>query len=154
MASAAREISCAASALASGSMSEEFSGQMTNIGCGTCPARTCSASRNVSATWLSSTARRWALKSSPSRGTLPCTAATVTGALSPAPAPAFRTVGHASAAERKTSAMQIPGIRTAGAAAARDTASRRHQSMISSVRAATPKPNSATAKETSGAPPT
>ena len=32
---------------------------------------------SVSRTWLSSTARRWALKSRPSRGTLPCTAATV-----------------------------------------------------------------------------
>ena len=32
----------------------------------------------VAWTWLSSTARRWALKSSPSRGTLPCTTATVT----------------------------------------------------------------------------
>ena len=42
------------------------------------PAATSAASCSVSATWLSSTARRWALKSRPSRGTLPCTAAIVT----------------------------------------------------------------------------
>ena len=66
MACAATAIWSAASWLASGSMSDEFSGQMTNNGCGARPARTSSASRIVSRTWLSSTARRWALKSSPS----------------------------------------------------------------------------------------
>ena len=81
----------AASGLASGSMSEEFSGQMTTIGCGARPARTSSDSRSVSRTWLSSTARRWALNSSPSRGTLPCTAATVIDGSSPAPTPDCRT---------------------------------------------------------------
>ena len=50
MAAAAAEISAFASGLASGSMSEEFSGQMTNIGCGARPARTSSASRIVSRT--------------------------------------------------------------------------------------------------------
>ena len=70
------------------------------------PAATSAASCSVTRTWLSSTARRWALKSSPSRGTLPCTAAMVTvrsrrprprpagparpAARRPAPAPAAR----------------------------------------------------------------
>ena len=42
------------------------------------PAATSAASCSVTRTWLSSTARRCALKSRPSRGTLPCTAAIVT----------------------------------------------------------------------------
>ena len=45
--------------------------------CAACPAATRPASSTVALTWLSSTARRWALKSRPSRGTLPCTIATV-----------------------------------------------------------------------------
>ena len=47
-------------------------------GAGGGPAATSAASCSVTRTWLSSTARRWALKSRPSRGTLPCTAAIVT----------------------------------------------------------------------------
>ena len=89
---------------------------MTNIGCGARPARTSSASSRVSRTWLSSTARRWALNSSPSRGTLPCTAATVMAGSSPAP---HRTAGRA-ASQRvasSTTPMHAPGSTTAGGAA-------------------------------------
>ena len=43
-----------------------------------CPRRRRRRAAAVSFTWLSSTARRWALKSRPRRGTLPCTAAIVT----------------------------------------------------------------------------
>ena len=87
---------------------------MTNCGCGALPARTSSASRIVSRTWLSSTARRCALKSRPSRGTLPCTAATVTAGRSPDPAPACRTCGQTSTAVSNTRQMQMPGSTTAG----------------------------------------
>ena len=62
-----------ASALRSGSMSEAFSGQTTRSGVGARPASTSSAPASVAATWLSSTARRSALKSSPACGTLPWT---------------------------------------------------------------------------------
>ena len=41
------------------------------LGLGALPARTSSASFSVWRTWLSRTARRWLLKSSPSLGTLP-----------------------------------------------------------------------------------
>ena len=75
MASAARSICSPASALRIGSMSEEFSGQTTATGGGCSPAATSAASSSVTRTWLSSTARRWELKSRPSRGTLPCTTA-------------------------------------------------------------------------------
>ena len=92
---------------------------MTNIGCGARPARTSSASRTVSRTWLSSTARRWALNSSPSRGTLPCTAATVIAGSSPAPAPDCRTCGQINAVVISTRQMHTPGSTTAGGAAVR-----------------------------------
>ena len=49
--------------------------------------------------------------------------------------------------------MHSPGSTTAGGAAARAAASPRHQRMISSVMADTLNPTSATAKDTSGAPP-
>ena len=75
---AARSIAAAASGLRSGSMSEAFSGHSTTSGRGRRPAATSAASCSVTRTWLSSTARRCALKSRPSRGTLPCTAAIVT----------------------------------------------------------------------------
>jgi hypothetical protein len=104
----------AASWLASGSMSDEFSGQMTNNGCGAFPARTSSESLIVSRTWLSSTARRCALKSSPSCGTLPCTAATLTDGSSGAPAPECRTAGEIAAVAISTRQMQAPGSTTAG----------------------------------------
>ena len=54
-------------------MSLEFSGHTTRSGCWARPAATSAASARVALTWLSSTARRWALNSSPSRGTLPWT---------------------------------------------------------------------------------
>ena len=79
MSCAAELITAAASALTYGSMSEEFSGQITKAGCGAVPARTACASSWVRAAWLSSTARRWALKSRPSRGTLPWISATTCG---------------------------------------------------------------------------
>ncbi len=60
-------------------MSLEFSGQITMSGCLAVPAATRCASASVARTWLSSTASRCALNSSPSRGTLPCTIATWTG---------------------------------------------------------------------------
>ena len=116
IASTATAIWSAASWLASGSMSDEFSGQMTNNGCGARPARTSSDSLIVSRTWLSSTARRWALKSSPSCGTLPCTAATLTDGSSAAPAPECRTAGEIAAVAISTRQMQAPGSTTAGGA--------------------------------------
>ncbi len=85
IARAARSIWAAASALRSGSMSLEFSGQITRSGCGLRPAATSAASCSVTRTWLSSTARRWALNSRPSRGTLPCTAAMVATRSGPPP---------------------------------------------------------------------
>ena len=74
-ASRARSIWAAASALRNGSMSEEFSGHTTRLR--SSGARAASAS--VPRTWLSSTARRSALKSSPACGTLPWTKPTETG---------------------------------------------------------------------------
>ena len=112
------------------------------------PRRTSSASRIVSRTWLSSTARRWALNSSPSRGTLPCTAATVTVGSSPAPAPDWRTCG---CTQRRR--QQHHGDSTGRAApppAARRRGRRRsprHRADRSPASiAATLKPTSATAK--------
>lgn len=64
-------MSVAASELRSGSISDAFSGHTTRSGAGCLPASTSAASAIVSRTWLSSTARRCALKSSPRRGTLP-----------------------------------------------------------------------------------
>ena len=156
IACAATEIWSAASGLASGSMSDEFSGQMTNKGCGARPARTSSDSFTVSRTWLSSTARRSALNSRPSRGTLPCTAATLTAGSSAAPAPECRTCGEIAAVQISTRQMQTPGRTTAGgAASAPGSASspRRHQSTISNASAARLNPSNVTAKDTSGAPP-
>ncbi len=72
----------------------------------------------VSRTWLCSTASRCVLKSSPSRGTLPCTAATVTVASLPAPAPERLTGGHTMMLANSTRQMQIPGSTTAGGASA------------------------------------
>ena len=111
---------------------------MTNIGCGARPACTSSASCSVSRTWLSSTARRWALNSSPSRGTLPCTAATVIDGSSPAPGtgmPDVRPRQRGRAAARAL--MQTPGSTTAGGAARVGLSSlRRHHLTISNVIAA------------------
>ena len=59
-------------------MSVEFSGQITRSGCFAVPASTRLPRSSVASTWLSSTARRSANASSPSPGTLPWTAATVT----------------------------------------------------------------------------
>ncbi|COW21494.1 Uncharacterised protein [Mycobacterium tuberculosis] len=97
-------------------MSDEFSGQMTNWGCCASPACTSAASRNVSSTWLSSTARRCALKSRPSRGTLPWTTATVTVGSPPDPLPACRTCGQTTMAANKTRHMHAAGSTTAGGA--------------------------------------
>ena len=106
---AARSIAAAASGLRSGSMSEEFSGQITRSGCGARPAATSAASCSVRRTWLSSTARRWALKSRPRRGTLPWIAATVTVRLR-SPGGAARSAAsrrqRASGSERGTSAAR------------------------------------------------
>ena len=60
-----RRSSAARPRCCTGSMSEEFSGQITRSGRGTRPAATSAASSAVRRTWLSSTARRWALKSRP-----------------------------------------------------------------------------------------
>ena len=76
---AAESISARASGFCSGSMSEAFSGQSTRSGAATRPASASAASLSVALTWLRSTASRWALNSRPSRGTLPCTTATVYG---------------------------------------------------------------------------
>ncbi len=153
IAAAADEISCGASGLASGSMSEEFSGQMTTIGCGARPARTSSASRSVSRTWLSSTARRWALNSSPSRGTLPCTAATVIGWSSPAPGTGLADMRPRQRRRQQHGLMHTPGQHDRGRRGGVGRHRRGHQRTISSAMAATLNPISTTAKDTSGAPP-
>ena len=130
-----------ASGLRSGSMSLEFSGQITRSGCGARPARTRAARSRVPRAWLSRTARRSALNSSPGSGTLPWTAATCT--LRP---PAEGTRGTASppsrtarsaAAQSTRAATGLPGARSGG----RITAT------------ASSAPAAATAAETSGAPP-
>ena len=135
---AAAAICWAASGLRSGSMSLEFSGQTTRSGCGCRPAATSAASCWVARTWLSSTARRWALKSRPRRGTLPCTIATVTAV----PRPGRATGSQAGPAT--SNAPHAPAIRPRGAGADRAGAT------ASATR--TP-PAAATAKVTSGAPP-
>src|SRR5680860_275131 len=61
-----------------GSMSVEFSGQITMSGAGASPDSTCAAKSLVAVTWLSRTALRSEKAFIPSPGTLPCTAATVT----------------------------------------------------------------------------
>src|SRR5690606_23936379 len=134
----------------SGSMSLAFSGHTTRSGAGAWPARTWSARRTVAVTWLSSTARRWALKSNPSRGTLPWTIATVTvgpGGVVVAvrgtiPTP---TVPATTASQATDHPHRIRrGVR------GRPPASRATPAQPSA--ASTP-PASATAAETSGAPP-
>ena len=128
---------------------------MTNIGCGARPARTSSASRIVSRTWLSSTARRWALKSSPSCGTLPCTAATVTDGRRRRrhrnAGPRARSAAVATARGRCTHRAARP--RAAPSRVGLRSSPRRHQSTISNAIAARPNPTSVTANDTSGAPP-
>ena len=141
--SVARLIEAAARGSRVGSTSLEFSGQITRSGWSTSPAATRPASATVASTWLLRTCRRWALKSRPSRGTLPCTMATVTGAPPPAdgdpsgtssPAAINATAPSASPAPRSTDGR----VRT------------RHgrQAAVTSRPPAT-----ATAKVTSGAPP-
>ena len=121
-------------------MSEEFSGQRTTSGRGVRPARTSSARRRVCATWLSSTARRWALKSRPARGTLPWIAATV----AVGPGVSALTDGHTArpATGPRSTATRAPAIAAVrrGGRTARTSAQR-------------PAPERATAKVTSGAPP-
>src|SRR5664280_2236208 len=74
MASIAPLMTFAASGLRSGSMSEAFSGHTTRSGFGWAPAFTAAAACSVTFAWLSSTARRCALKYRPGWGTLPWTA--------------------------------------------------------------------------------
>ena len=124
---------------------------MTNIGCGARPARTSSASRTVSRTWLSSTARRWALNSSPSRGTLPWTAATVTAWSSSAP-----DTGLADLRPGQRGGQQDDADAHAGQHHGRRSAvwsARRHHCTISRAMAARLNPASTTANDNSGAPP-
>lgn len=95
--------------------------------------------------WLSRTARRWELKSRPSRGTLPWIAATVavpssaesstSGRAARAAATGTRTAAAVAAAARRGSSPVLRWIRK------RRTASKR------------PKPHRTTAKERSGVPP-
>jgi hypothetical protein len=80
IACAAVSISRAAEALTTGSTSEAFSGQITRSGAAARPPEIFRARVRVALTWLRSTASRWALNSSPSWGTLPCTTATLTRA--------------------------------------------------------------------------
>ena len=130
-----------ASALTSGSMSLAFSGHTTRSGCSVRPAATCLARARVASTWLSSTARRWALKSRPSRGTLPCTTATVTVR------PAGGGVGTAAAPAVRATAI------TAGRITAVPVARRRPGRSAPRTAAASSPPASATPNVTSGAPP-
>ena len=132
-------ISARASALANGSMSEEFSGQITRSGRAVRPAATCWASRRVSRTWLSSTARRWFAKSSPARGTLPWTAATV---ITRSPGAAAACAGTA----RPTAGPTSTATRAPASAGARRSGS-------TTVNHHRPAPESTTPKLTSGAPP-
>jgi hypothetical protein len=138
---AARSIAAAASGLRSGSMSLAFSGHSTRSGRGRRPAAASAASCSVTRTWLSSTARRCALKSRPRRGTLPCTAAIVTVRTGAPP------VGGTSAASGPASSAAAA---TAAATAAPRTWPR------TSRRAASPSasPASTAANDSSGAPPT
>ena len=93
-------------------MSLEFSGHTTRSGRGRRPAATSAASVAVARTWLSSTARRCALKSRPSRGTLPCTMATVTAAVAGVPRPARSR--PATSATRRTASQAAQRHQAAG----------------------------------------
>src|SRR5664280_700023 len=143
---AARSIWAAASGSTSGSMSEEFSGHTTRSGWGSRPAWIASPRRSVAATWLPSTAARWALNSRPSRGTLPWTTATVavpltgsaTGATSPTTGTASTATTPPTRRSTRRSTRRVPG------------AGRGRQS---SAAQASRLPQSATAKVTNGAPP-
>ena len=138
---AARSIAAAASGLRSGSMSEAFSGHSTTSGRGRSPAATSAASCSVTRTWLSSTARRCALKSRPSRGTLPCTAAIVTVRTGADPG------GRQQRGERACRERDERQQRGRGGAAPRRRARRRAASPSAS-------PASTVANDSSGAPPT
>src|SRR6185312_5917264 len=94
-----------------------------------------------------------ALNSSPSRGTLPCTAATVIAGSSPAPTPDCRTCGHANAVVSSTTLIHTPGSTTAGGAADRLSWLWRNHFTISRVIAAKLNPVKATANDSNGAPP-
>ncbi len=141
MARAALSICAAASALRSGSMSLEFSGQITRSGWGCRPAATSAASCSVTRTWLSSTARRWALKSRPRRGTLPWTAAIVT-------------VGSGFPGVGGTSAASGPET-IASTAVSAGTTSARGLRLTTSLRTSSPRasPASTVANDSSGSPP-
>ena len=112
-------------------MSEEFSGQTTRVRSSGARWARDSAPR----TWLSSTARRSALNSSPACGTLPCTKPTDTGR------PA---VGSGMASGRRSSSAAAP---------AAATAARGHDRRTPHVTATSSRvPTAATAKVTPGAP--
>ncbi len=153
-------------------MSLEFSGHTTRSGRFCCPAVTRAASSMVASTWLLSTAWRWALKSRPSRGTLPCTIATVTSAPDPAvatgtsSAPAVSatatTAGASTGVHRRAGAVAVaPPAGSAGGAAVAGPvvvsvpmglAGRRVTQPRQAAVTSSP-PTSATANVTSGAPP-
>ena len=127
----ALSICAAASGLRNGSMSEEFSGHTTRVR--STGARV--ASFSVPVTWLSSTARRWALNSSPAWGTLPCTNPTSTGRPS---------VGSEMASGARAA--------SASAAAARPAAGSHDRRAAEVTAASSSVPTAATANVTPGAP--
>ena len=102
-------------------MSEEFSGHTTRSGRGASPASIRAASRWVTRTWLSSTARRSAKASSPSPGTLPCTAATRTRGSPGRPG----CQGNSDARQARTTAAATPATARPGVFRATSTAQAR-----------------------------
>ena len=104
-------------------MSEEFSGHTIRSGRCAWPDLIRLASAWVAATWLSSTTRRSANASSPSPGTLPCTAATVTRRLCGDVA----CQGQTAAAQASTAAAASPATARSGV---RRTQSRVHASVV------------------------
>ena len=111
------------------------------------PAATSAASCSVTRTWLSSTARRWALKSRPRRGTLPCTAAIVDGARRAAPGRGGTSAASGPATQRRAPAGAARhAAQRAPRRAARGAASRRTSSPSAS-------PASTVTNDSSGSPP-
>src|SRR5680860_595986 len=115
-----------------GSMSVEFSGQITRSAWRASPAATCAAYSSVASTWLFRTARRSANASIPSPGTFPCTAATTTvrassfgpgarGCAKPDPREADRQVA-ATAADARTGVRRTITIAHANTVDTRATA--------------------------------
>ena len=129
----------------SGEMSEAFSGHSTRSGRAWVPDSTSSAYAAVTSRWFSRTARRWALKSRPRRGTLPWITATSTVSV------ASRVGVRAAPATRPSATSGTARSATAARTGRRPVAaSRRERSISATPRAA---PSAERTNPISGVPP-